>query len=201
MLPPIIRKDERHDAYYSLAQIPCILWFSNRGGIVAFKTNVDLDEIDLRILAELQRNARTSYSELGRRVGLTPPAVAERMRRMEECRVILGYRADIDLARVGLDITAFVRMRASGGTTCAELGTRMADIPEILECHRVTGEDSYIAKVAVRSVGHLQDLIDRMMPHAETITSVVLSSVVTNRVVGPGGQEPKAVRGGRRRTA
>jgi Lrp/AsnC family leucine-responsive transcriptional regulator len=132
---------------------------------------------------------------------LTPPAVAERMRRLEESGVILGYRAEVDRARVGLDITAFVRMRAAGSTTCAELGARMADIPEVLECHRVTGEDSYIAKVAVRSVDHLQDLIDRLMPHAETITSVVLSSVVTTRTVGPAEEEPKAGGPRRRRTA
>lgn len=152
---------------------------------MAFNPAQGLDGTDLRLLTELQANARTSYSELGRRVGLTPPAVADRVRRLERDGVIAGYRADIDLARVGLEITAFIRMRASGDVQCRELGDKAAVIPEVLECHRVTGEDSFIAKVAVRSVDHLQGLIDRLMPFAETITSVVLSSVVTSRVVEP----------------
>ncbi len=162
---------------------------------MAYNRIEGLDEIDLRILNELQENARISYSELGRRVGLTPPAVAERIRRLEEAEVILGYRADLDHSRVGLPISAYVRMRAAGNTDCLELGDRLQGIPEVMECHRVTGDDSYIAKVAVRSVDHLQDLIDRLMPYAETITSIVLSSVVTHRVVDPaGGAQPSQSR-------
>jgi Lrp/AsnC family leucine-responsive transcriptional regulator len=142
-----------------------------------------LDDIDLLLLREVQENARTSYTELGRRVGLTAPAVADRLRRLEETGVIHGYRAQVDAARIGLPIAAFIRLRAAGNTECLELGERMKTVTEILECHRVTGDDSYIAKVAVRSVDHLQDLIDRLMPYAETITSLVLSSVVTHRVI------------------
>jgi Lrp/AsnC family leucine-responsive transcriptional regulator len=150
---------------------------------MAFEPENRIDEIDWRILAELQGNARTTFSELGRRVSLTPPAVAERVRRLEEAGVIRGFRADLDPARLGLPITAFVRMRAANETTCRELGEHAVDFEEILECHRVTGEDSYIAKVAVRSVAHLEDLIDRLMPYAETITSLVLSAPVTSRVL------------------
>jgi Lrp/AsnC family transcriptional regulator, leucine-responsive regulatory protein len=162
-----------------------MLSFLNQGDAMAFDPISGLDEIDLRLLREIQDNARTSYTELGRRIGLTPPAVAERVRRLEEAGVILGYRADIDPARVGLPIGAFIRMRAAGNTECLELGERVKDIPEVLECHRVTGDDSYIARVALRSVDHLQDLIDRLMPYAETITSIVLSSVVTRRTIDP----------------
>lgn len=150
---------------------------------MAFEPETRIDEIDWRILEELQGNARTTFSELGRRVSLTPPAVAERVRRLEEAGVIRGFRADLDPARLGLPITAFVRMRAANETTCRELGEHAVDFEEILECHRVTGEDSYIAKVAVRSVAHLEDLIDRLMPYAETITSLVLSAPVTSRVL------------------
>jgi Lrp/AsnC family transcriptional regulator, leucine-responsive regulatory protein len=172
-----------------------------REGEMAFNSVPGLDEIDLRLIRELEERARTSYSELGRRVGLTPPAVADRVRRLEESGVIRGYRADVDLSRIGFPITAFVRMRAAGDLQCQELGARMVGIPEVIECHRVTGEDSYIARVAVRSVDHLEELLDRMMPHAETITSVVLSSVVSHRVVDPLADRRMAERRRRKRSA
>lgn len=159
---------------------------------MAYGPEPALDAVDRRLLAEVQANARTSYTELGRRVGLTAPAVAERLRRLEDAGIILGYRAQIDPSRVGMPIAAFIRLRAAGNTECLELGQRTKEIPEVLECHRVTGDDSYIAKVAVRSVEHLQQLIDRLMPYAETITSLVLSSMVTHRAIEPAAAEPKA---------
>lgn len=142
-----------------------------------------MDETGWRILGELQQNARISFSELGRRVALTPPAVAERVRRMEEVGIIAGYRAQPAHERIGLPITAFIRWTATGND-CAYLGEVAKDIPEIIECHRVTGEESYVVKVVVRSVEHLEDLIDRLMPYGETKTSVVLSSPVTHRTLG-----------------
>jgi len=142
-----------------------------------------MDDTGWRILGELQDNARISFSELGRRVALTPPAVAERVRRMEEAGIIAGYRAQPAHNRIGLPITAFIRWTATGND-CAYLGEVARDIPEIIECHRVTGEESYVVKVVVRSVAHLEDLIDRLMPYGETKTSVVLSSPVTHRAVG-----------------
>jgi Lrp/AsnC family transcriptional regulator, leucine-responsive regulatory protein len=142
-----------------------------------------MDETGWRILGELQENARISFSELGRRVALTPPAVAERVRRMEETGIIAGYRAQPDHERIGLPITAFIRWTATGND-CAYLGEVAKDVPEIIECHRVTGEESYVVKVVVRSVEHLEELIDRLMPYGETKTSVVLSSPVTHRAVG-----------------
>jgi Lrp/AsnC family transcriptional regulator, leucine-responsive regulatory protein len=142
-----------------------------------------MDETGWRILGELQQNARISFSELGRRVALTPPAVAERVRRMEETGIITGYRAQPAHERIGLPITAFIRWTATGND-CAYLGEVAKDIPEVIECHRVTGEESYVVKVVVRSVEHLEELIDRLMPYGETKTSVVLSSPVTHRAVG-----------------
>ncbi|HVM11892.1 MAG TPA: Lrp/AsnC family transcriptional regulator [Actinomycetota bacterium] len=141
-----------------------------------------LDETGWRILAELQEDGRISLSELGRRVALTPPAVAERVRRMEEAGIIKGYRAEIDRSRVGLPITVYIRWTATGND-CAALGEVAREIPEIVECHRVTGEESYVVKAAVRSVGHLEELINRLMPHGETKTSMVLSSAVEHRPV------------------
>ncbi len=143
-----------------------------------------LDDTGWRILAELQENARISFSELGRRVALTPPAVAERVRRMEEAGIIAGYRAQPDHERIGLPITAFIRWTATGND-CAYLGDVAREISEVVECHRVTGEESYVVKVVVESVKHLEELIDRMMPYGETKTSVVLSSPVTHRTLRP----------------
>jgi Lrp/AsnC family transcriptional regulator, leucine-responsive regulatory protein len=143
-----------------------------------------LDGIDWRILGELQENARITYTELGRRVALTAPAVAERVRRLEETGVIAAFRAHLDPAAIGYPITAFVRW-TSTGPDCAHLGEVARDIPEVVECHRITGETSYILKVAARSVQHLEGLLDRLMPHGSTITSVVLSSPVVHRTLGP----------------
>jgi Lrp/AsnC family transcriptional regulator, leucine-responsive regulatory protein len=151
----------------------------------AFDREASLDDLDWRILEALQENARITFSELGRRISLTPPAVAERVRRMEDSGVITGYRVELDHGRVGLPILAFVRLRAAGDIKCLELGELTKDVPEILECHRVTGEDSYIVKVAVRSVEHLERLVDSLMPYAETVTSLVFSSPVMGRAVRP----------------
>jgi Lrp/AsnC family transcriptional regulator, leucine-responsive regulatory protein len=153
-----------------------------------------LDDIAWSILRELQANARISYTELGRRVGLTPPAAAERVRRMEEAGVITGYRADLDPARVGLPLTAIIRV-THRGVNCLELGEIVAEYPEVLECHRVTGAESYIMKVALRSVDHLQELIDRLMAYGETVTSIVLSSPVRHRAVDPHAIEAYSERG------
>ena len=150
---------------------------------MTLETDKIMDETGWRILGELQENARISFSELGRRVALTPPAVAERVRRMEETGVIAGYRAQPAHERIGLPITAFIRWTAAGND-CAYLGEVAKGIPEIVECHRVTGEESYVVKVVVRSVEHLEQLIDRLMPYGETKTSVVLSSPVTYRALG-----------------
>jgi Lrp/AsnC family leucine-responsive transcriptional regulator len=161
----------------------------NRNGSETLGPSRALDETGWAILRELQENARISFSELGRRVSLTPPAVAERIRRMEEAGLITGYRAQVALDQIGYPISAFVRMRARGERGCSILGEFVEEVPEVVEANRVTGEDSYIMKVVVRSVEHLQELIDRLMPYGETVTALVLSSPVTHRVLG----EPRKV--------
>ena len=163
-----------------------------------------LDDIDWRILDVLQADGRITFTELGRRVALTAPAVAERVRRLEETGVIEAFRAYLDPARVGYPIIAFVRW-TSTGPDCARLGDVAKEIPEIVECHRITGETSYILKVAARSVRHLERLLDRLMPHGSTITSVVLSSPVVHRALGfpepQDDEEDTATRGRRPRSA
>src|SRR6266571_8569099 len=107
-----------------------------------------LDDIGWRILRELQENGRISYSELGRRVGLTPPAVAERMRRMEEAGVIRGYRAEVDPSKLGYPIEAFIRVSARAASR-TEIADIVEGFPEVLECHRVTGVDCFVIRAAV----------------------------------------------------
>lgn len=144
--------------------------------------NLMLDEIDKKILKELQEDARISYAELGRRVGLTTPAVIERVRKLEDAGIILGYRADIDTAKVGLPITAYVRMSISGVdySHIIEVAQRSS---EVLECHRGTGGDSFIMRVVLSSVEHLQEVIDRLTPYGITTTTIVLSSPVKRKTI------------------
>lgn len=141
-----------------------------------------IDEIDWKILNELQENARITYAELGRRIGLTTPAVIERIRKLEDARIITGYRAEIDTAKVGLPITAFIRMSISG-VDYSRIIEVAEKSDEVLECHRGTGGDSFILKVAVASVEHLQTIIDKLTPYGITTTSIVLSSPVKRRTI------------------
>ena len=143
-----------------------------------------LDGINRRILHELQENARLSFAELGRRVGLSTPAVTERVRSLEDAGIISGYRAEIDLGQVGLPIRAFVRMSIVGNVF-TRITSAVRNMPEVLECHRGTGADSFIMRVAVSSVEHLESLIDRLTPYGTTSTSIVLSSPVARRNVEP----------------
>jgi Lrp/AsnC family transcriptional regulator, leucine-responsive regulatory protein len=141
-----------------------------------------LDQIDWKILTELQTDARTSFAELGRRVGLTTPAVIERVRKLEDAKIITGYRAEIDTAKVGLPITAFIRMSITG-IDYSHIIEVVEDSNEVLECHRGTGGDSFIMKVAVADVQHLQVIIDKLTPYGITTTSIVLSSPVRKRTI------------------
>ena len=141
-----------------------------------------IDDIDRKILWELQEDARISFAELGRRVGLTTPAVIERVHKLQDAGIITGYRAEIDTATVGLPITAFVRMSITG-VDYSHIIEVAQDSSEVLECHRGTGGDSFIMKVAVRSVEHLQEMIDRLTPYGITTTTIVLSSPVKRRTI------------------
>lgn len=141
-----------------------------------------IDDIDRNIVRELQADARTSYAELGRRVGLTTPAVIERVRKLEDAGIITGYRAEIDTAKVGLPIMAFIRMSISG-VDYSHIIEVAKDSVEVLECHRGTGGDSFIMKIAVSSVEHLQQVIDRLTPYGITTTTIVLSSPVKSRII------------------
>lgn len=140
----------------------------------------ELDDIGCTILAALQRDGRIAFSELGRRVGLSAPAVAERVRRMEDTGLITGYRARVDRKRLGWAVTAFLRLTCPGDRYQAV--RRLAlDLPEVIDCHHVTGEDCFFIKVAVGSVGHLERVIDRFRELGKTVSSVVLSTTVEDK--------------------
>lgn len=141
-----------------------------------------LDTVDWKILRELQEDARISYAELGRRINLTTPAVIERIRKLEDAGIIAGYRAELDTAKIGLQITAFIRMSISG-VDYSHIIEVVENSKEVLECHRGTGGDSFILKVAVSDVEHLQTLIDKLTPYGITTTSIVLSSPVKRRII------------------
>ena len=144
-----------------------------------------LDSTGWQLLHALQENARLSYSELGQRVGLSSPAVAERIRRMEDAGIISGYHAEINLAKVGFPITAIIRMSTSPGERCTRFTGFVENIPEVLTCYRVTGSDSLIMRVIASSVEHLEALIDQLSAHGQLTTSIVLSTPVGRRIVTP----------------
>src|SRR5215475_3544984 len=130
------------------------------------KTFEPLDALDLRILRELQRDARIRIAELGRRVGLSPPAVAERVVRLEDSGV-LAFRAEVEPRALGYGICAIVRVSPQTRNlhVIAELAR---DIPEVTECHRITGEDCYFMKLYLRAIDDLEPILDRFAPHGRT---------------------------------
>lgn len=146
------------------------------------KLNKLLDDTGWRILVELQKDARQSYAELGRRVGLSTPAVLERVRKLEEAGLIVGYHAELNHSKLGLPITAYIRLSVVGEALHNMIAVA-ENLDEVLECHRVTGTDSFVMKVAVTSVEHLQHLFEQFPPYVATTTSIILSSPVTRRVV------------------
>lgn len=139
-----------------------------------------LDVIDWRILTELQRSGRASFAELARTVAMSPSAVAERVRRLEETGVIAGYRAVVPAERVGLEILAFVRLRYPTGNY-RPFHALLDTTPEIVEAHHVTGEDCFVMKVVARSMRHLEEVTGRIAGLGAVTTSVVYSSPLPGR--------------------
>lgn len=142
-----------------------------------------LDKIGRKLLDALQKDARLSYAELGKRVGLTPPAVIERVRRMEEAGIIKGYHADVDLKEIGLPITAFVRL-CCPSDKYQQVIALSKKLAEVLECLHVSGSDSFVLRVVASSVSHLEEIIGRLSIYGSTETSIVLSAPVQKHVAG-----------------
>jgi len=134
-----------------------------------------IDEIALKLLEELQKNARVSYADLGRAAGLSPSATAERLRRLEDAGIIRGYRAEVDPASLGLGITALIRM-SSDGPQYRRLMAFVSDCEQIRECYHVTGSDALNMKVIVASIAELEELIMKLLDYGVPTTSIVLST-------------------------
>jgi Lrp/AsnC family transcriptional regulator, leucine-responsive regulatory protein len=144
--------------------------------------NRSQDATNAALLQELQENGRLSLAELGRRVGLSPPAVADRLERLEEVGVIRGYRAEVDPRALGYQLAVVLRIRPAPRELkkVAELAQRT---PEVVECHRITGDDCYLMKAHVRDVDHMEEVIDRFAIYGQTTTSIIQSSPVPRRSV------------------
>jgi Lrp/AsnC family transcriptional regulator, leucine-responsive regulatory protein len=145
----------------------------------AYESNL-LDDVNLRILAELQMEGRVGMAELGRRVGLSAPAVSERVQRLERAGVITGYSAELEAAALGYPISAVVRIRPSPGQL-QRIPEIARETPEVAECHRITGEDCYLVRLHLRSIDELEEILDRFTPHGLTTTSIIHSTPVPRR--------------------
>jgi Lrp/AsnC family transcriptional regulator, leucine-responsive regulatory protein len=146
--------------------------------------SVTLDRIGIAIIRELQLNARISFSELGRRVNLTSPAVAERVRRLEDAEVIRGYHAHVSAPALGLQVEAIVRI-AVAHTVTPERFARIAQrMPEVVDCYRVTGVDSFVLRVLTPSLDHLNDFLAKLTSYGQAVASIVLSQPISRRGIG-----------------
>ena len=150
--------------------------------VLANRSQISLDATNISLLRELEADARLSLAELGRRVSLSSPAVADRLERLEQAGVITGYRAEIDPRALGYELGVVLRIRPAPRELkqVAELARRT---PEIVECHRITGDDCYLMRAHVRDVDHLEEVIDRFAIYGQTTTSIVQSSPVPRRGV------------------
>jgi len=143
-----------------------------------------LDTTDWAILRELQDDARLSYAEIGRRVGLSSPAVQERMRRMEEANVIKAYRADINYEAVGLPITSITRlMNIQGKLNIDKVREIAQSIPQVIRCYHVMGQDEYIVQIVAQSVGDLETILHHFSDYAQLISAIVINSPVEHSTI------------------
>lgn len=141
-----------------------------------------LDDVNRRLLAELQANPRQAMSALARTVGMSAPAVTERVQRMEQAGVITGYRVDVSAAALGLPVAAFARIRPVPGQLPKIAGLARS-LPEVSECHRITGEDCFLIKVHAATIEALEATLDRFLVYGQTVTSIVVSSPVPPRAL------------------
>ncbi|MGH3648080.1 MAG: Lrp/AsnC family transcriptional regulator [Micromonosporaceae bacterium] len=155
-------------------------------GAFTSDSSAGFDAIDARLLELVQTEGRITLSELGRRVRLSPAAVAERIRRLETSGTITGYAARVAPERLGYGIRAFVRVAPHAGYSLKHPRTReLIARPEFREVHHVVGEDCWILKIAVRDTRHLEELLEQISALGRTTTSIVLSSPVEHRALPP----------------
>jgi len=160
--------------------------------------NIEIDAHDTRILAELQADARLSMSELGRRVHLSQPAVTERVRKLESAGVITGYRATVDLGRLGYGIRGIIRI---GRAEYARVVKLIQQTPEVVNAYNVTGEDSWVLEIAVIDVVHLDAVLSKFCALTETSTAIVLNAVRQHQPMAPARRDGIKPSARKRRTA
>jgi len=141
---------------------------------------LELDAIDRHVVSELQRDARVSMAALGRRVGLSAPAVSERVGRLEGAGVITGYHASVDPKAIGYPIAAVVRVRPAA-QQLRKIPELALDTPEVVACHRITGEDCFLLELHLHDMDDLEEILDRFVLFGQTTTSIVHSSPVARR--------------------
>jgi Lrp/AsnC family transcriptional regulator, leucine-responsive regulatory protein len=139
-----------------------------------------LDAVNLRLLAELQASPRLPTAELARRIGMSAPAVAERVQRLERVGVIAGHHLEINPAAVGLPVTAFARIRPMPGSL-PKIAELAAQTPQVTECYRITGEDCFLIKLHAPAIEQLEAILDRFLAYGNTTTSIVVSTPVPRR--------------------
>jgi Lrp/AsnC family transcriptional regulator, leucine-responsive regulatory protein len=139
-----------------------------------------LDPIDYEIIGELSTDGRVSFAELGRRVSLSSPAVTERVKRLEQTGVITGYRAEVDPRALGYQLTAIVRVKPAV-RQLSKIAELAAQIPQIEECLRITGEDCFYMKLHLGAIEELPGVLDQFLLYGETTTSIVNATPVPRR--------------------
>ena len=139
-----------------------------------------LDDMNVGLLRELSGNPRLPMAELARRVGMSAPAVAERVQRLERAGVIAGFRMEVDPAALGMPVTAIVRVRPGPGQL-PKIAEEARNTPQVVECLRITGEDCFVMKVCGPSIGQLEEILDRFLLFGQTTTSIVVSTPVPVR--------------------
>lgn len=161
-----------------------------------YLTQMTLDTIDYKLLDLLQHNARATQLEMAAAVGLSQPAVAERMRKLEQESIITGYTARVDGRKLGKDIIAFIGVRIEHPKYNEGFARRILALPDVLECHRITGPDSYLLKVVTEDTHSLDRLISDLLRHipgvTRTLTTVVTSSIKEGSHITPASLEPFA---------
>ena len=149
---------------------------------MALQSERPLDSTDWKILRHLQQDARLSYNELGRRVGLSAPATTERVRRLEEAGIITGYNAQIDPTKVGMPLLALIHVRCDQGSCLLRTST-LEEFPEVLEMYKQSGSQCAVLKVALTSLRHLEAFDHRLNVHGETVVHLLTSSVLPHRIL------------------
>jgi len=146
---------------------------------------VKIDDLNWKILECLQENARESFANIGRKVGLTPPAVAERVKKMEDLEILQGYKAMVSHAMTGYQLKAIITLRAFMGKLKPFLAT-VATFEEVVNCYRITGNENIVMEVVFKDQFHLEKFIDKLIQYGETRTHIVLSNVISNAPISKG---------------